>query len=207
MCFHPNKLGEAFVDLSVLKDPSFFILPPPPPPPLGPPVLISHLHILRSMVLDLMACSCWSKVFSRRSCYPVMVITQVKFPLTRFAFARFTFYLDKFCKFWINFPWPVFPWPNFPWPNFPWPIFPWPIFPWPIISLAIISLAIISLANLSEYRLLCILYSTIVHILSFINYAEYKCVPLEINNGDVNISIIDKYNFFLAKSNYRLFVV
>ena len=31
MCFHPNKLGETFVDLSVLKDPSFFILPPPPP--------------------------------------------------------------------------------------------------------------------------------------------------------------------------------
>ena len=127
MCFHPNKLGETFVDLSVLKDP-----PPPPPPPLGPPVLISHLHILRSMVLDLMACSCWSKVFAGRSCYPVMVITQVKFPLTRFAFARFTFYLDKFCKFWINFPWPVFPWPVFPWPNFPWPNFPWPIFPWPI---------------------------------------------------------------------------
>ena len=119
MCFHPNKLGETFVDLSVLKDPSFFNLPPPPPPPL-----ISHLHILRSMVLDLMACSRWSKVFSGRSCYPVMVITQVKFPLTRFAFGRFTFYLDKFCKFWINFPWPIFPWPLFPWPFFPWPIFP-----------------------------------------------------------------------------------
>ena len=37
MCFHPNKLGETFVDLSVLKDPSFFILPPPPPPPPGSP--------------------------------------------------------------------------------------------------------------------------------------------------------------------------
>ena len=62
----------------------------------------------------------------------------LKFPLTtitlvKFTFARFTFYLDKFCKFWINFPWPVFPWPVFPWPNFPWPIFPWPFFPRPFL--------------------------------------------------------------------------
>ena len=30
MCFHPNNLGETFVDLSVLKEPSFFIPPTHP---------------------------------------------------------------------------------------------------------------------------------------------------------------------------------